>query len=424
MNWLETLYPSPAFPNPSRGRALVGSTHYFAAYVAVNGSYPPLRTRIDPGDDAGAAAADNHDTVVSLMHKVDTVGHKDRPAFAPRITLEMTGGNVYRGEYHGTELEWGLGTEVERLRPLFPEINWPDAKLEAIVMRCAPSRCHGHRRIDRCRNAVSHEGVNHAARTGSKVALVTGGSKGIGKAIAYALAREGCAVAICARGETDLHAAAAEISDATGARVIPIRADMTVPEDIVGLVQEAVAELGKLDILVNNAVNSTSDRASQIPDEVILNHITTKVMGYIRCARECVPHMIGAGGGRIINIGGMAARNSSPTNPAPASPIQRCPTTPKLSRMTWRATGYSSIAFTPAAPVPSDIWDWWPNAPFATTRRRMRNWPQSVAEIPIGRMVEPDDIANLAAFLCSDLASAITGQTIAVDGGGGRGVHF
>ena len=133
MNWLETLYPSPAFPNPSRGRAIVGSTHYFAAYVAVNGSYPPLRTRIDPGDDAGAAAADNHDTVVSLMHKVDTVGHKDRPAFAPRITVEMTGGNVYRGEYQGAELEWGLGTEIERLRPLFPQINWPDAKLEAIV---------------------------------------------------------------------------------------------------------------------------------------------------------------------------------------------------------------------------------------------------------------------------------------------------
>ena len=132
MNWLETLYPSPAFPNPSRGRALVGSTHYFAAYVAVNGSYPPLRTRIDPGDDS-AAAADNHDAVVALMHKVDIVGHKDRPAFAPRITIAMTGGNVYRGEYQGAELEWGLAAEIERLRPLFPQINWPDAKLEAIV---------------------------------------------------------------------------------------------------------------------------------------------------------------------------------------------------------------------------------------------------------------------------------------------------
>ena len=67
------------------------------------------------------------------MRKVQTVGHKDRPAFAPRITIELTGGNVYQGEYQGNELEWGLDTEVERLRPLFPQISWPDAKLEAVV---------------------------------------------------------------------------------------------------------------------------------------------------------------------------------------------------------------------------------------------------------------------------------------------------
>ena len=133
MNWLETLYPSPAFPNPSRGQAVIGSTHYFAAYVAVNGSYPPLRTRIDPGDDAQAATAENHDTVLRLMHKVETVGHQERRAFAPRITIEMAGGTAYQGEYTGTELEWGLDTEAERLRPLFPQIHWPEEKLEGIV---------------------------------------------------------------------------------------------------------------------------------------------------------------------------------------------------------------------------------------------------------------------------------------------------
>ena len=126
-------WKSPAFPNPSRGQAVVGSTHYFTAYVAVNGSYPPLRTRIDPGDNADAASAENHDTVVSLMHKAQIVGHKDRPAFAPRITIQMAGGNVYQGEYQGNELEWGLDTEVERLQPLFPQINWPAEKLDAVV---------------------------------------------------------------------------------------------------------------------------------------------------------------------------------------------------------------------------------------------------------------------------------------------------
>ena len=136
MNWLETLYPSPAFPNPSRGQAVVGSTHYFAAYVAVNGEYPPLRTRIDPGDDDASASAENHDAVLRLMHKVETVGHQDRRAFAPRITIEMEGGTVYRGEYEGTELEWGLDMEERRLRPLFSQIQWPDSKLDEVVSAC------------------------------------------------------------------------------------------------------------------------------------------------------------------------------------------------------------------------------------------------------------------------------------------------
>ena len=133
LNWLETLYPSPAFPNASRGQAVVGSTHYFAAYVAVNGSYPPLRTRIDPGEDDETASAENHGAVLNLMRKVETVGHRDRRAFAPRITVDLSGGTSYRGEYHGTELEWGLDEEISRLRPLFPDIQWPDARLEDVV---------------------------------------------------------------------------------------------------------------------------------------------------------------------------------------------------------------------------------------------------------------------------------------------------
>jgi hypothetical protein len=154
MNWLETLYPSPAFPNASRGQAIVGSTHYFAAYVAVNGSYPPLRTRIDPGDDTDAAGAENHDAVIRLMQKVQTVGHKDRPAFAPQITIEMAGDNVYQGQYEGNELEWGLETEVERLRPLFRQIDWPHDKLEAVVaaVRAMPNAGNANELI----NAATH----------------------------------------------------------------------------------------------------------------------------------------------------------------------------------------------------------------------------------------------------------------------------
>ena len=257
-----------------------------------------------------------------------------------------------------------------------------------------------------------------------KAALVTGGSRGIGKATAYALASEGCAVAICARGAEALDAAAAEIGDATGAKVIGIRADMTDPDEIMDLVRDAAAGLGRLDILVNNAVNSTSDRASRIPDEVILNHITTKIMGYIRCARECIPHMTAAGGGRIINIGGMAARNSSPGNPGSGVTNSAMSNYSKALADDVAADGILVNCIHPGSTRTERYMGL-----VAERAARANTTPdavlaQSVAEIPIGRMIEPQDIANLAAFLCSDLAAAITGQTIAVDGGGGKGVHF
>ena len=257
-----------------------------------------------------------------------------------------------------------------------------------------------------------------------KAALVTGGSRGIGKATAYALASEGCAVAICARGAEALDAAAAEIGDATGAKIIGIRADMTDPEAIVALVRDAAAGLGRLDILVNNAVNSTSDRASRIPDEVILNHITTKIMGYIRCARECIPHMAAAGGGRIINIGGMAARNSSPGNPGSGVTNSAMSNYSKALADDVASDGILVNCIHPGSTRTERYMGL-----VAERAARANTTPdavlaQSVAEIPIGRMIEPQDIANLAAFLCSDLAAAITGQTIAVDGGGGKGVHF
>ena len=257
-----------------------------------------------------------------------------------------------------------------------------------------------------------------------KAALVTGGSRGIGKAIAYSLAADGCSVAICARGEEALNAAAAEISDSTDANVIAIRADMTSLEEIVSLVQQTVDGLGRLDILVNNAVNSTSDRASRIPDDVILNHITTKIMGYIRCARECVPHMAAAGGGRIINIGGMAARNSSPTNPGSGVTNSAMSNYSKALADDVASDGILVNCIHPGSTRTERYMGLTAERAARNNRSPEAELAESVADIPIGRMIEPEDIAQLAAFLCSDLASAITGQTIAVDGGSGKGVHF
>jgi hypothetical protein len=129
MNWLETTYPSPAFPNPTRTSPGVGSTHYFTAYTCIHGSYPPLRQRIEAGERSPGDESD----VMDLLQRVEVIGHKERPAFAPRITVRMRGGTTYQGEYHGQELEWDLSTETQRISALFGDMNWLRQKLDGIV---------------------------------------------------------------------------------------------------------------------------------------------------------------------------------------------------------------------------------------------------------------------------------------------------
>jgi NAD(P)-dependent dehydrogenase (short-subunit alcohol dehydrogenase family) len=258
----------------------------------------------------------------------------------------------------------------------------------------------------------------------SKIAIVTGGSKGIGRATALALAQEGVDVAICARGMEDLEDAATEIRNKTGRKVLAVRADMGDPDDIKMLVATTVAELGGVDILINNAVNSTAAPFMELADEDWMNHINVKVMGYVRCSREVIPHMQQRGGGRIINIGGMAARsantltnsngvtNSAVSNiaknlsdqVAPDGILVNCihPGTTKTPRQTMVLERQAKDA----------------NITLEEAECR------AVALIPIGRMVESQDIADLVLFLVSNRAAAITGQTIAVEGGAGRGMHY
>ena len=129
MNWLETTYPSPAFPNQTRTSPGVGSTHYFTAYTCVHGSYPPLRQRIE----AGEASPGDESVVMDLLRRTEVIGHQDRPAFSPRITVQMKGGTTYEGEYQGRELEWDLDTESRRISALFENMTWPAEKLNAMV---------------------------------------------------------------------------------------------------------------------------------------------------------------------------------------------------------------------------------------------------------------------------------------------------
>ena len=129
MNWLETTYPSPAFPNTDRRMPGVGSTHYFTAYTWVHGTYPPLRQRLDPGIDS----EDADRQVMTLQERVEVVGQRTRGSFAPRITVRTRSGQEYVDEFTGEELKWDFATVSTRLGVLFPQMEWPTTKLEGMV---------------------------------------------------------------------------------------------------------------------------------------------------------------------------------------------------------------------------------------------------------------------------------------------------
>jgi NAD(P)-dependent dehydrogenase (short-subunit alcohol dehydrogenase family) len=257
-----------------------------------------------------------------------------------------------------------------------------------------------------------------------KVALVTGGSVGIGKATALALSQEGVRVAICARGREQLEQTAKEIETATGHAVLAVVADMAQLGDIQRLVATTADALGGIDILVNNAVNSVPGRFMELPDEAWINHITVKILGYVRCAREAIPHMQRRGGGRIINIGGMAARQVGHlTNTNGVTNASVANITKNLADQVAADHILVNCIHPGATRTPRQT---------RILERRAQDMGSSVeaaeqatvSSIPIGRMIEPEDIAALVLFLVSAQASAITGQVIAVDGGAGRGMVY
>lgn len=147
-----------------------------------------------------------------------------------------------------------------------------------------------------------------------KRALVTGGSKGIGRAIARQLALEGADVVIAARNPDDLTLAAKALSDETGRTILGLTVDTHDDRSVKALIEDAVSTLGGLDILVNAAAmpggQAPPPKLAEITGEAFWEDVDVKVMGYLRTAREAAPHMIAGGWGRIINVSGLAARQT------------------------------------------------------------------------------------------------------------------
>jgi len=264
--------------------------------------------------------------------------------------------------------------------------------------------------------------------------MVTGGSQGIGFAIAHAFAAEGARVAICARDRGRLDAAAAKIR-AQGAECLAISGDLLDPEACRRVIDDTAAAFGRLDVLVNNAstsVDRTPRSLEDASDNELMARFMGKTMAAIRCSRAALPHMRRAGGGRIVCIGGTAARS-----------VFRAGELPSGGSGLPQGLGNSALAnFSKqlAEEVAGD--GILVNTVHPHTTRTGRH-PDRVARLaqargitaaeaeaaiaaqfPIGRIVEPEDIAPLVLLLASPLAAAITGQSITVDGGALRGIAY
>ena len=259
---------------------------------------------------------------------------------------------------------------------------------------------------------------------GGKTAVVTGGSKGIGLAVARALSAEGARVMICSRDAGALERAASQVGSATGREVLTCAADLGELSAVARVAKDAVSRLGRIDILVNNAGAIKGGDFLATPDEEWLNGWNLKLLGYIRMAREVLPHMQRQGGGRIVNVVGAAARNPSPTymmgGTANAALINFTKALADLgAKSNVLVTGVSP------GPVKTERWDTLMVQQAGAAGRDVESFTKEQnAGMPLGRIALPEEVADLVCFLASERASFLTGITITVDGGATRGVYL
>ncbi len=256
-----------------------------------------------------------------------------------------------------------------------------------------------------------------------KAALVTGASKGIGRAIALGLAAEGCRVALCARTAGPLEQARQDVRRATGADAVPVAADLSRLDEIPRAVEAARERLGAIDVLVNNAGAIRSGDFLKSPDEQWITDWNLKLLGYIRMARAVFPIMQAQGGGVICNIIGGAARNPQSTYLAGGAANAALVNFTKGLSDLGAPQGIRVVGISPSA-TRTERWDALLEQKAAALAKPIEALRKEAAEkYPLGRIGEPEDIANLACFVVSARASFITGVTISVDGGSSRGVY-
>jgi 3-oxoacyl-[acyl-carrier protein] reductase len=250
-----------------------------------------------------------------------------------------------------------------------------------------------------------------------RAAIVTGSSQGIGKAIAFGLAKEGAKVAICARNEGLLKKTAKAIASSTGTKILPVQADLTNKEDIKSMVKTTVERFGKVDILVNNTGGPPSALFVETSDEDWRRTVDSLLMSVINCCREVIPFMKEHKWGRIVNMTSFAVKQ----------PAERLILSNSIRAAVLGLTKTLSNELAEYNILVNAVCPGW------TLTKRVEELAKSTAEktgktheavvaewannIPLKRLAKPEEIANLVVFLASERASYITGAVMQVDGG-------
>ncbi len=260
-------------------------------------------------------------------------------------------------------------------------------------------------------------------RLRDQAVLITGGSAGIGLACAMGLAEEGCRIAMVARDSQRLDAAAAEVRRTSGREVHAISADLSSLAGITAMIESARTALGRIDILVNNAGSIRAGAFLEIPDAQWMEDWNLKLLGYVRAARGVFPLMQQQGGGRIINVIGSAARQVIPNylvgGAANAALINF---TKGLSDL-----GAKYGIFVKAASPGAVQTERWENRMKLEAQAEGRVYEEvraeRIASYPLGRIVTPEECADLVCFLASPRSDMLNGVTVTIDGGWSRGVY-